>query len=89
MSSIRDRFTIGDWASRGTFQPLERVPEREKDAPDAIREENFYPAAWKEAVYEGKVYAVPTGIDSRLLFYNRTLFREVTDPDRPPRTWTS
>ncbi len=84
----QDRFTIGDWASRGTFQPLDRFLRAQEDDPGAIREGNYYPAAWKEAVYQGKVYAIPTGIDGRLLFYNRDIFREAgLDPDRPPRTW--
>ena len=85
----QDRFTIGDWASRGTFQPLDAFLAREpKNDPDPVRKENYYEAAWNEALYNGKVYAIPTGIDSRLLFYNRKLFREAgLDPDRPPQTW--
>ncbi len=83
----QDRFTIGDWASRGTFQPMDPFLARETGA-GAVRKENYYPAAWNEATYKGKVYAIPTGIDDRLLFYNRKLFRDVgLDPDRPPRTW--
>lgn len=85
----QDRFTIGDWASRGTFQPLDARLQAEAGRPGGgIRAENYYPAAWNEAVYKERVYAVPTGIDDRMLFYNRALFREVgLDPDRPPRTW--
>lgn len=84
----QDRFTIGDWASRGTFQPLDTFLAAEKGASDPIRAENYYPAAWNEAIYRGSVYAIPTGIDDRLLFYNRGMFRRAgLDPDRPPRTW--
>ncbi|GAB4466440.1 MAG: hypothetical protein OHK0029_37760 [Armatimonadaceae bacterium] len=83
----QDRFTVGDWASRDTFMPLDGFLAKET-GEDAIRAENFYEAAWKEAVYKGKVYAIPTGIDDRLLFYNRAMFREVgLDPDSPPQTW--
>ncbi|MDQ3815221.1 MAG: extracellular solute-binding protein, partial [Armatimonadota bacterium] len=84
----QDRFTIGDWASRDTFQPLDDFLLLEKSAKNPLRAEDFYPAAWKEAAYQGKVYAIPTGIDDRMLFYNRKLFREVgLDPNRPPQTW--
>ncbi|MBI5831609.1 MAG: extracellular solute-binding protein [Armatimonadetes bacterium] len=84
----QDRFTIGDWASRDAFRPLDDFLAKEQGQPDGITEADFYPAAWREACYQGKVYAVPTGIDDRMLFYNRALFREVgLDPDRPPRTW--
>jgi multiple sugar transport system permease protein len=83
----QDRFTVGDWASRDTFMPLDELLAKETGA-DAIRADDYYPAAWNEAVYKGKVYAIPTGIDDRLLFYNKALFREVgLDPNRPPQTW--
>ena len=84
----QDRFTIGDWASRDAFAPLDEFIAAEKGSKDAIIAENFYPAAWKEAIYKGKVYGIPTGIDDRAMFYNRKLFREAgLDPNKPPQTW--
>ena len=84
----QDRFTIGDWASRDTFQALDEFLAKEKADPNGIHANNYYPAAWNEALYKGHVYAIPTGIDDRLLFYNRALFREVgLDPNHPPQTW--
>jgi multiple sugar transport system permease protein len=84
----QDRFTIGDWASRDAFQALDAFLEADKSTSHPVRAENYYAAAWNEAVYEGRVYAIPTGIDDRLLLYNRKLFREAgLDPNRPPRTW--
>lgn len=83
----QDRFTIGDWASRGTFMPLDDFLAAER-GPNAIKADNYYPAAWNEALYEGKVYAIPTGIDDRMLLYNKAIFREAgLDPEKPPRTW--
>lgn len=83
----QDRFTIGDWASRGTFRPLDEFLAKETGA-EAIKAENYYPAAWNEALYKGQVYAIPTGIDDRMLMYNRKLFREAgLDPNKPPKTW--
>lgn len=83
----QDRFTVGDWASRDTFMAMDDFLARES-GPDAVRAESYYPAAWNEAIYKGKVYAIPNGIDDRMLFYNREMFREVgLDPDKPPRTW--
>lgn len=84
----QDRFTIGDWASRGAFQPLDGYLAGEKSDPEGVHPENYYPAAWNEALYKGKVYGIPAGIDDRMLYYNRALFREVgLDPDKPPQTW--
>jgi multiple sugar transport system permease protein len=79
----QDRFTIGDWASRDAFMPLDDFIKR-----DGINPSDFYPACWNEAVYKGKVYAIPYGTDDRALYWNKKLFREVgLDPERPPRTW--
>lgn len=84
----QDRFTIGDWASRGTFMPLDDFIAQDS-GPDAIKAENYYPAAWNEALYEGKVYAIPTGIDDRMLYYNKAAFRAAgLDPNKPPQTWS-
>ncbi|MDO8682369.1 MAG: extracellular solute-binding protein [Armatimonadota bacterium] len=88
----QDRFTIGDWASRGTFIPLNKLIERDKNDKFAIRKEDYYSACWNEAIYKGKVYGVPNSTDVRLLMYNKELFREAGLVDangeiKPPRTW--
>lgn len=91
----QDRFTIGDWASRGAFLSLSPFIERDKDDPLSPKPEQYYPAPWSEAIYEGQVFAIPTGADDRVLYWNRSIFREKArelraaglDPERPPRTW--
>jgi len=86
----QDRFTIGDWASRETFRPLDGFLLRDLAANDpyAVRPEDYYTPCWAEANYKGRVYAILSGTDDRALYYNRALFREAgLDPDRPPRTW--
>ncbi len=84
----QDRFTIGDWASRDAFRSLDDFLQAEKTAKDPVRAEDFYPAAWNEAVYKKHVYAIPTDIDDRVLYYNKRVFREAgLDPNKPPRTW--
>ena len=85
---IQDRFTIGDWASRDTFIPLDILIHRDMGEPDGIRPDEFYKACWAEAIYKGKVYAIPFSTDCRALYYNRALFRRAgLDPDNPPKTW--
>ncbi len=84
----QDRFTIGDWASRGAFLPLDSFLKGQKPGPYAIKESHFYPACWKEAVYQGHVFAIPSSTDDRALYYNKTLFREAgLNPNKPPQTW--
>lgn len=93
----QDRFSISDWASRGAFVSLSPLLERDKDKdPLCPRPEQYYPAPWAEATYEKQVYAIPTGADNRILYYNKKTFREKAaelraaglDPERPPRTWS-
>ncbi|RYG41764.1 ABC transporter substrate-binding protein, partial [bacterium] len=85
----QDRFTIGDWASRGAFRSLDDLLAAEpKDDSLTVRKADYVPATWAEAVYEGKTFAIPNTTDVRYLFYNKALFRKAgLDPERPPQTW--
>lgn len=93
----QDRFTLSDWASKGAFRPLDDLMQRDagKD-PLNPRPDQYYPATWNEACYQGKVYGIPLGADDRVLYYNKKIFRENADklraagcdPDRAPRTWS-
>jgi multiple sugar transport system permease protein len=88
----QDRFAVGGWAARDAFLPLDEFIRRDSAAPDAIRPDDFYPACWDEAVYEGHVYAIPSTTDARLLYYNEDILRRegYVNPDgsvKPPKTW--
>ena len=94
---VQDRFTIGDWASRGAFRELDDLIARDRARdPHCPTPEQYYPAVWDEASFRGKVYAVPMAADDRVLYWNKAVFREKAaelrraglDPQRPPRTWT-
>ncbi len=84
----QDRFAVGQWAARDAFLPLDRYVEGARE----IREENFYPACWAEAQYDGKLYAVPIGTDDRALYYNKDILSRAGLVDekgeaKPPATW--
>ena len=94
----QDRFTIGDWASRDTFRPLDDLILRDRDKQFGIKGEDFYDACWKEATYTNPisgvkgVFAIPSGADDRALYYNKTLFKAAGIVDakgeaKPPTTW--
>ena len=88
----QDRFSIGGWAARDAFRPLDDLIARDREAPDAIHPEDYYTACWQEATYEGKVYAIPNTTDDRVLYYNEDLLRRAGYVDAhgnvvPPRTW--
>jgi multiple sugar transport system permease protein len=93
----QDRFSVGGWAARGAFRPLDDLIARDRARdPLCPRPEQYYRSTWLEASYDGKVYAIPTSSDDRALYWNRQLFRERAkelraaglDPERPPRTWS-
>ncbi len=92
----QDRFSISDWASRGAFQSLDDLIARDKNDPLSPKPDQYYPAAWAEATYEGKVYGIPTGADDRVLVWNKKIFTDRADeirkagldPTRAPRTWS-
>jgi multiple sugar transport system permease protein len=85
---LQGRFTIADWAARDTFIPLDDYIKRDRDSLYAIKPEEYFPAAWNEAVYKGKCYGIPIDVDDRILYYNKALFREAgLDPNKPPKTW--
>ena len=100
-----DRFAVGEWAAKGAFESLQPFLERDlrerPDDPMTLKEEQFFPPCWQEACYEGELYAIPTGVDNRGLFYNLDLFEKhaseliaagCVDPKQPtkpgpPQTW--
>lgn len=92
----QDRFTVSDWASRGAFRSLDDLLERDKADRLTPKKEQYYDATWAEGSYGGHVYAIPTGADNRILYWNKGRFKEKAtelraaglDPDRAPRTWS-
>jgi len=72
---LQDRFTIGGWAARNAFRPLDDFIERDWKAGvvNAVTEPDYYPACWQEAVYHGKVYGVPFATDARAMYWNKDL----------------
>jgi len=63
-----DRFVVSSWAAQGALTDL---TDRAKTA--SILAEQFYPFAWEEASYKGKLYAMPQDTDTRGIYYNMAL----------------
>lgn len=88
-----DRYAVAEWAARGGFEPLDQYIAKDKAAGiDTPEPSKFYPAAWNEAMYDGKSYGIPISIDNRVLMYNKDSFRRAGLVDAngnptPPRTW--
>jgi len=75
-----DRFTVPQFAQQGFFTDI-------TDAAQAagVKGEDYYPFAWDEASYKGKIYALPFDTDTRALWYNKDTMKEAgLDPEKPP-----
>ena len=62
------------------------------DITDFVKElpyaDTLTPAHMALGMYEGRNYAVPTGVDGSFIVYNIDLFEQAgLDPDNPPSTW--
>lgn len=90
-----DRFAVAEWASRNAFEPLDKyiADDLKNNVPDPVRPEDYYQNVWAEATYKGNTYAVPNGVDDRVLFFNKDAMRRggLSDPKTgevpPPKTW--
>ena len=102
-----DRYAVAEWAARGAFTPLDDYIQRDIDAvktgkrtditlKDIPTRDRFFAPCWEEAMYNGKVHAIPNTVDDRALYYNEDLFvrAELVHKDgpmkgkaRPPRNW--
>jgi multiple sugar transport system substrate-binding protein len=54
----------------------------------AVAAADYFPGGWDSGVIDGRVYAIPWYLDTRLLFYRSDLLR-AAGCETPPRTWSS
>jgi multiple sugar transport system substrate-binding protein len=77
-----DRFIVAQFAAQGSLTDL-----TEQANKDGVKADDYWPFAWEEATYKGKVYALPYDTDTRALWYNEDLFTAAgLDPKKPPQT---
>ncbi|HMO27108.1 MAG TPA: ABC transporter substrate-binding protein, partial [Tepidisphaeraceae bacterium] len=89
---IQDRFTVGEWASRGAFLALDDLIAATGQTDRPLDPDDFYHTCLAEAMYDGRIYAIPYNTDVRALYYNESLLRKagLVDADGnvvPPRDW--
>ena len=81
---VFDRFLIASFVVKDSFTPL-----TDRARQDGIGEKDYYPFAWEEASFRGKLYALPFQTGIRGLFVNRDHLREAgLRPDQLPKTLT-
>ena len=82
--SYIDRYVTQAYACRGVLQSMDPMIARSK----VITKDMFFPRLVRDTNYHGKTYAIPSGADVGLLYYNKDLFQAAgLDPEQPPTTW--
>jgi multiple sugar transport system substrate-binding protein len=76
-----DRFIVAQFAAQDFLTDLTDLASKA-----GIKQEDYFPFAWEEANYKGKLYALPFDTDTRALWYNKDIFKEVgLDPEKGPQ----
>lgn len=79
---IVDGFMISQLTSNGLFEDLTEIAKENN-----ITKDLFYDFTWKEVSVDEKLYAIPFDTDTRVLYYNKKLFKQAgLDPQKPPKT---
>jgi multiple sugar transport system substrate-binding protein len=73
---------ISEFASLGALKPLDD----EIAATPGFDAADFYPGAWDSGVIDGKTYAVPWYVETRIPFYRVDLLHRA-GIDQPPADW--
>jgi len=78
-----DRFTAAQFAARGALTPLDEYIES-----SGLDISQYADYTVKEITFDGKIWALPWDTDTRILYWNKDLFKEAgLDPETPPDTW--
>jgi multiple sugar transport system substrate-binding protein len=75
-----DRFIVASWAAKSSLTDL-----TDRAAAAKVSKDQYYPFAWDEASYKGKLYAMPFDTDTRGLYYNMDIYKEAGIA-KPPTT---
>jgi multiple sugar transport system substrate-binding protein len=73
---------IAEFAQLGALEPLDARVAATPSLPRA----DYFPGAWDSGVIDGRTYAVPWYIETRLPYYRRDLLAKA-GVTRPPRDW--
>lgn len=77
-----DRFIVAQFAAQGFLTDLTALA-----TSAGVKASDYWPFAWEEANYQGKLYALPYDTDTRALWYNKDIFTQAgLDPAKPPQT---
>jgi len=80
---INDINTVRQRAQKNQVESLEEFIKKDPGLKD-----QYFPELWKAVEKDGVPYALPFNTDTRLLFWNKDIFKQAgLDPEQPPKTW--
>jgi len=78
-----EQLAISTLAEQGVLRPLEASVQ----GPDGIDLDSFYPGTVDAVRWRGQLWALPSGVDPALLYYNRDIF-DAKGVTYPTNDWT-
>lgn len=79
---VNDINTVSTRAEKNQVEDITKMVEKDK------LKDKLLPELFKTVEHNDKVYALPFVTDTRLLFYNKEMFKEAgLDPEKAPTTW--
>jgi multiple sugar transport system substrate-binding protein len=80
---INDINTVQQRAVKNQVESLASFYKKDPSIKD-----QYFPELWNAVTKNGVPYAIPFNTDTRMLFWNKDLFKEAgLNPDQPPKTW--
>jgi len=73
---------VVDLAQQGALLALD-----ERLAQAGMKGQDFVPAIWDMALFEGKPYGLPGAADAKMVIYSKDVYRDIgLDPEAPPKS---
>lgn len=86
--SMMGNDVVAQYAAAGNLAPLTRYVAGWSKAEGTDVMADFYPGDKSYYTYKGELYGSPVADETRLLYYNKSLFKKAgLDPANPPKTW--
>ncbi|HEY8742519.1 MAG TPA: hypothetical protein VIU62_05445 [Chloroflexota bacterium] len=79
--AVLDRYSVAAHAARGLVQDISA-----RAAQAGISGDQQQPWAWQEVNFQGKLFGLPDGTDSRALYVNAGHLKQAGLPTTPPKT---
>jgi ABC-type glycerol-3-phosphate transport system substrate-binding protein len=79
---------VAQYAASGNLKPLDSYIDAWSKEEGQNIKDDMYSGDTSYYTYKGKLYGSPVADETRMVYYNKALFKQAgLDPDTPPTTW--